>query len=186
MDLLSMLMGSMTQDSSVSNIAGKTGASNDQIKKLIKFGLPILLAYLTKNASKKEGAHSLLGALTQHQSSKPVADQLAESDEEDGAKILQHIFGKDKDTAVAEVAKESGMDTSQAMQALSVLAPVLLSGLSSATGSAKPAASKPAVDLSDGIGLDDIMGIVGAASGSSKKQSAFDGSDLLNLLGAFM
>ena len=66
MNLLGLLMAAMTTKNALGQIAKKTGLSEKQIKKLMLIAIPILIKYLTKNASSGDGAHSLLGALAQH------------------------------------------------------------------------------------------------------------------------
>ena len=66
MNLLGLLMAAMTTKNALGQIAKKTGLSEKQIKKLMMIAIPILIKYLTKNASSGDGAHSLLGALAQH------------------------------------------------------------------------------------------------------------------------
>ena len=51
MNLLGLLLGSMTSQSSVGEVAGKTGLSEKQIKQLMLIAIPILFKFLTKNAS---------------------------------------------------------------------------------------------------------------------------------------
>ena len=84
MNLLNMLMGSMTSSSSVEALSGKTGTSSSLTSSLVSAALPMLLGALTNNASSESGAQSLLGALTQHTDTSSMADQLANADSEDG------------------------------------------------------------------------------------------------------
>ena len=46
--------------------------------------LPILIKYMTKNASSGDGALSLLGALSQHKNNNSMDLQLKDADEDDG------------------------------------------------------------------------------------------------------
>ena len=66
MNLLSLLASTMLSQSSVNSVSGKTGLSSKQIQRLVMLALPILIKYMTKNASSGDGALSLLGALSQH------------------------------------------------------------------------------------------------------------------------
>ena len=68
MNLLNMLLGSLTTDNSVGALSEKTGADKSSIINLIMMVLPIILKAMTKNTSSASGAQSLLGALTQHTS----------------------------------------------------------------------------------------------------------------------
>ena len=94
MNLLSLLLKSLLTDSSISALAKKTGLNASSLKKLIPLAIPLLLKFLTKNASNESGALSLLGALSQHTNQKALSDPIDEADTEDGGKIIGHIFGK--------------------------------------------------------------------------------------------
>ena len=127
MNLLSILMKALLGKSTLTALAKKTGLNASQLKKLIPLALPLLLKYLTGNASNQSGALSLLGALGQHTSKKPLPEQIAEADQTDGGKILLHILGKDNDQAVQSLASQSGLSGTQVNTALGSLAPALLS-----------------------------------------------------------
>ena len=202
MNLLSVILKALLADGALKALAGKTGLNEKQLKKLLPLALPLLLKMLTRNASDKEGAVSLLGALTQHTSKKTMQQQIAEADTAAGAKIIGHILGKEKDASLLTLSNQSGLSQQQVSSVLSGIAPALLSVLSAASGSA---AGK--VDLSDGLDLSDIVamlggakpgpvsakpqggGLLGALLGKKKKQkqkaeqdAALNGATLLSLL----
>ena len=83
MNLLQLLLGSLTSESSVNSLVKKTGISSKLISKLIVMAVPLLIRYMTKNASSQSGAQSLLSALTQHTNKRSMAEQIDEVDEED-------------------------------------------------------------------------------------------------------
>ena len=132
MDLLQLLLGSMTNQSSVGSVSGKTGLSDKQVKKLMALAIPLLIKYMTKNASSGNGAQSLLGALAQHTSQKDMADQLGDADEEDGGKIISHILGSNQSQVTQDLSAQTGLDSSQISQVLAIMAPALMSGVSNA------------------------------------------------------
>ena len=170
MNLLNILLKSMLSDSSVNALAKKTGVKASKLAKLIPLALPLLLKFMTRNASTQSGAMSLLGALSQHTNTKSMPEQLDEADTADGEKIIGHILGDETDNAVISLSQETGMSNEEVTRALGGLAPALLSGLSAATASAaKPAANK--VDLSDGLDLSDVMAMLNG--GSSNQNSGF-------------
>ncbi len=176
MDLLGMLLGTITSGSSVDALSKKTGLSTAKLAKLLPMAIPLLMKFLTKNASSADGAASLLGALGGHKNTKSMADQIGGADEEDGQKILNHILGSDSADVFGKLAKESDMETADVQKALSNIAPGLMSGLSAATTSASK------VDLSDGLDLSDLMGMFGGAASQASQNNA--GSGLLGgLLG---
>ena len=182
MNLLSLLLSSLLTDSSVSALAKKTGLSAAALKKLIPLAVPLLLKFLTSNASSESGALSLLGALSQHTNQKTLSDQIDEADTEDGGKIIGHIFGNQSDVVTNRLAQQSGMSERDVSSALAGIAPALMSGLSAANHTVSAA---PKVDLSDGIDLSDLLGMfAGAQSVQQVPQSQSYGGGLLSgLLG---
>ena len=181
MNLLEMLGGSLTQEESVDNIAKKSKSSNAQIIKLVALWLPLLMTYLTRNARKEGGTRSLANALGQHKDTNSLASQIKDADTEDGEKILKHILGDDEDQVTKNLAKQAGMDQSQVISALDAMLPGIMSGISSSASQAAKK-QKSGVDLSDGIDLSDIMGMLGGSSASGKNS----GMGLESLLGGFL
>lgn len=159
MNLLGVILKALLADGALKALASKTGLSQKDLKKLLPLALPLLLKMLTRNASDKDGAASLLGALTQHTSKKPVQQQIEEADTDDGDKIVGHIFGKEKESNLLSLANQSGLSQQQVGSALSGVAPVLLSVLSAASGG-----KTGKVDLSDGLDLSDVIAILGSAA----------------------
>lgn len=177
--LLNMLLGSMTSNQSVSSMSGKTGISDQAVKMLIAAAIPLLLKSLTKNASSQSGLSSLMGALTQHQSTKSIDLQISEADEEDGKKIVGHIFGDNTQNVIGQLSEQTGLASDQVSSVLGSMAPALLSSLSAATTAGKQDAG---ADLS-GLGslADMVGGLFGGAS--AKPASSGLGSLLGGLLG---
>ena len=159
MNLLNVLLKVFLADAALKALSGKTGLSSSSLKKLLPLAIPLLLRYMTNNASSQSGALSLLGALTQHSNFRSAEEMLAEVDEEDGGKIVKHILGDDTNRAVEMLAEETDMSSSDVSRGLNGLAPVLLTVLASAMLSANN------------------------QSGSSQQSSALDLSNLLNVFG---
>ena len=181
MNLLSLLLKSLLADSSITALAKKTGLNASSLKKLIPLAIPLLLKFLTKNASNESGALSLLGALSQHTNQKALSDQIDEADTEDGGKIINHIFGSESEDVTNQLALESGMSQRDVNSALAGIAPALMSGLSAATNSVS---SAPKVDLSDGLDLSDLMGMFVGTQQAQQAQNQPSGGGLLSgLLG---
>ena len=140
MNLLGLLLAALTAKNSLAQIAKKTGLSEKKIKKLMMIAVPILLKYLTQNASSGDGVNSLLGALAQHNNKEDMTLQLKEADEKDGGKIIGHIFGKKQDEVTQNISAQSGLTQDQVNQILAIMAPAIMSGVSEA--SANSAASQ--------------------------------------------
>ena len=162
MSLLSIITKSLLSDVALTALAKKTGLSSAKLKKLLPLAIPLLLKALTKNASSESGLQSLLGALTQHTSTRALPQQIEEADTADGGKILGHIFGDNTGSALSSLAQQSNMNEQEVSSALSSIAPALLSGLSAASSSNV----KPGFDLSDGLDMGDVMAIFGSGGAS--------------------
>ena len=106
MNLLAILLKTLLSKNTLSALAKKTGLTPAKLKKLIPLALPLLLKYLTGNASTQSGALSLLGALGQHNTAKALPEQIAEADPEDGSKILGHIFGKNAEPEIEAISAQ--------------------------------------------------------------------------------
>jgi hypothetical protein len=189
MNLLGLLLKAMTAKTALEQIAKKTGLSEKQIKTLMSLAIPILIKYLTKNASSGDGASSLLNALTQHTSKKDMDSQLKEADEVDGGKIISHILGKKKKEVTQNLSSQSGLSAEQVSQILAIMAPALLTGVSEAASNTTAAQGTAAPTLSLGSTPGIFSALLGTAASSQQAQeeqnSATNGMALLQaLLGA--
>ena len=189
MNLLGLLLKAMTAKAALQQIANKTGLSEKQIKRLIMIATPLLIKYMTQNASSGDGASSLLGALMQHTSKKEMDQQLKEADETDGKKIIGHIFGKKEPEVTQSLSAQSGLTAEQVNQILAIMAPAILTGVSEAASNTTTAQGS----ASPSISLGSAPGIFSALLGSSpstaatkeEEDSAINGMALLQaLLGA--
>ncbi len=188
MNLLSMLLSSMLSSGSVNNLSGKTGLSSQQVAKLVRLALPILLKAMTGNASSASGLASLVGALTQHTSKSSFADQIGEADTRDGSRIIGHILGSEEDAVVSRLAGESGASADQVSALLSMIAPALMSGVSAA--SEAQVQSQTLSQAAPAGGVFDLSSMLSMFGGMSQplveepKQdsAAMDGSALLGAL----
>ncbi len=184
MNLLNMLLGSLTSDSSVGALSEKTGADKSKIVNLIIMVLPLIIKALTKNSSSSSGSTSLLGALTQHTSRDAIDRQIADADDADGAAIMNHILGSNTATVASGLAQQTGLSNDQVSTTLNSIAPAILSELSAATTQVQnTSGAAGAVDLSDGLDFSDLMGMF---TGGQQTQSSQGGGLLSGLLGSLL
>ena len=183
MNLLQLLTGSLTTNNSVNSVSQQTGLSSKIVKKLLIAAIPVLITYLTKNASTQSGANSLLGALSQHTNTNSIDEQISNADTNDGAAIINHILGKDKDDVVSGLASQTGATSTQVNNTLSTIAPALLSGLSAVTTSASQQQQSSGVNLSDGLDLGDLVGLF---SGSGSQQQSSSNNPAASLFGSLL
>ena len=204
-NLLQVLMNSFTQQSSVDATSQKTGVKGVSVLTILSYALPLIIRFMTKNASDDDGARSLLSALNQHTSTRAMPEQIAAADTKDGAAIIRHIFGDSQESAISEIASKANVPAADVTNVLASIAPTLLSSLSAAAnaGSQAQASQKKGVDLSDGIDLSDLAvifqstqsansgigGILGTLLGGAPQQTASakdDGTALLSSLLSLM
>ena len=180
MNLLGLLMAAMTTKNALGQIAKKTGLSEKQIKKLMLIAIPILIKYLTRNASSGDGAHSLLGALAQHNNKEEMGLQLKDADENDGHKIIGHIFGKKEEAVTQNLSAQSGLTQNQVNQILAIMAPAILSGVSEAAAGTAANQMPSAQSTVPGI-FSALLG-TGAQVQADEKDDAINGTALLQAL----
>lgn len=182
MNLLSVLLKVLLAEKAISALSAKTGLSSSSLKKLLPLAIPLLLRYMTNNASSQSGALSLLNALTQHSNARNAEEMLKEADEEDGGKIVKHILGDDETRAVETLAAEADMPSGDVTRALNGLAPVLLAVLASAMLSANNQSSS-SQQSGGSLDLSSLLNVFGGSSTAASSSQQSSGSLLGSLLG---
>ncbi len=185
MDLQSKILASLNSETR-RTISEKTNIDQDSVEKIIASGIPILLGGLGNNASDSQGAASLSKAIeSKHDGSllDNLGDLFADGDtNNDGLKILGHIFGAKSEVAEKSIANKAGVDVESVAKVLSFLAPIVLAQLGK---------EKKDSNLDIG-GLSDLLKRQNASSGNPLMDIATqildkngDGSMLDDLLGMF-
>lgn len=131
MDILKLISDQMNNQGTLSKLGESVGAEPSQVQQLAQLGMPALLQALGRNASTSEGAAALDNALAQHQDDNvdDVEGFLNNANTDDGAKMLQHIFAGNNDLVQNNLAKQTGLETSQVSGLMAQLAPLLLGAL---------------------------------------------------------
>ena len=170
------ILNLLTDDSTVTSLSQKTDTSRDAISSLLGAAVPMLMSNLASNASTSDGALSLLSALGQHNTNASAAQVISNADTTDGAKILEHILGGKTNNEIKNLAKKTGLTTAQVSAVLNNLTPALLSTLSNAVNTTAQQGNTAlgGINLSDGLDLGDVMGLVNLVS-SNKKPAANSG-----------
>lgn len=128
MDIFSLINGQLNDKDALNKLGQSVGAEPSQVQQLAQIGLPTLLQALGRNAETTEGAVSLAAALDQHQDDdvEDISRFLNKVDQEDGAKILNHIFSGRTDRVQNNLARQTGLQQSQVSGVLTQLAPLVL------------------------------------------------------------
>ena len=170
------LIGTLLGGETVTALSKTSGAKSAQVESLIGAALPLMLEGMQKSAGTKKGEAALTKALSDHAGSDTSSAKsfLAAVDDEDGAKILGHLFGDDTNQTVTALSKKAGMTKSQTTNILVKLAPLLLSLLGQQNQSS-----------SGGIGS--ILGsLLGSGSGTGSLIGSLLGSDTSDAAGSLI
>ena len=201
---LSSLMNVFLSTQSQQGISSATGSSSSDVTSILANALPSLLAGANKQSQQTSTATSFAKALASHaqDDTSNLASFYNNVDLNDGAKIIQHLFGNQTNSITKNVAAQAGVTQKQATSVLSAAAPLLLSLLGQQTtaqtktattqkaktaqttdlmssllsnvdvgslignmlgsgSTSKKSSKKSGVDLSDGLDIGDVVGIVG-------------------------
>lgn len=148
MDLTSILLQSMLNDSSVKSLSKKTGTSKDEVSSVLTAALPLLLKGAGQQAEDEETAESFADALDQHaESDTEDMDVFMDNvDMADGAKILAHLLGAETESTTKKVSKKSGTSKDNTAQILTAAAPLLMTMLGQENKKTKKSTKKKASD----------------------------------------
>jgi hypothetical protein len=155
----------------IDDLASQLGTDPASIEAAASAAIPALLGGLHANAQDSSGADSIAEALGQH------ADPQAPVDVEDGAKIVQHIFGGNSDAVVQKLGGVDGASGDLLKKLIPMLAPLVLGYLAKQAGSG---ASGGVV----GSILEEVLKGAGQGTATSGGQSA--GSIIGDVLGGLL
>ena len=126
---LKKLTGTLLSSDSIKGLSNLTGASKGEISSVLTEALPALLSGANGQAKNESTAQSFANALSQHAKDDTgnLAGFLGKVDLGDGAKIIGHLLGSDKDCVTKAVAKKTGVSASKIGDILSAIAPLLMS-----------------------------------------------------------
>ncbi len=132
---LTKLAGSLLNSDSIGGLSQLTGASGNDVTKVLTQALPTLLNG-AKDQAKGEGtAQGFATALSDHAKvdTSDLTKFLGNVDMKDGGKIIAHLLGAGKDDAVSSIANETGVSQENTSNILSGAAPLLMSLLGQQT-----------------------------------------------------
>ncbi|QIS01514.1 DUF937 domain-containing protein [Nocardia brasiliensis] len=151
----------------IAQIAEKLGVDQSTATAAVAAALPTLLGGLQANATKPEGAASLVDALDNHGGlvEGEGAVDIDKVDVNDGSKIVENVFGTEKNTVISALGATEGTGGNDLIAKLMpILAPIVLAYLAkqmSGGGAAAPQQTQA------GGGIGDILGGLLGGSGKS-------------------
>lgn len=166
MDLSALLQGPIGNQL-ISSVTQKLGVNESQAQSAIATALPLLLTALNKNANNGD-SQGIASALDKHNGS--IFDNFAGFlnggvNTQDSLGILSHIFGNKQQTVETAVEKSSGLNSTQVMSVLAILAPIVMNYL----GKQKQTNN---LDASGIAGL--LGGLVGGGTAQNSNLSGFE------------
>ena len=113
------LLGGNLGKSLIEGLSSQTGQSKSNTSNLLNMAMPVLMQAMQRNAATPKGASGLLGLLTEKHDGSILNDLGAvisgsnsSAIEQDGSKILGHVFGNRKQNIQNALSKQSGVDVS--------------------------------------------------------------------------
>lgn len=139
-------------------------------EKAAGLGMEAMLSGLARNAESKGGARSLEKALQRHDGS--VLDDIpnalgSANNAADGEKIVNHVFGDNKDQVVQSLANKSGLDLGSVTKLLPMLAPIVMGMIGKKSGGKGAGALAGMLGQeAGGFDLGDLVGMLGGGTGA--------------------
>ncbi len=183
MDLLQLLQ-SQLNGPAIQQISQQIGASEEQTAAASNGIFAALLGGLANNTTSTDGINALASALDKNHDGS-ILDDLAgfvgnmmsgqTNPAMNGAGILGHILGSKQEQVAQHVSQTSGLDLSQIMKLMPILAPIVMAAIGKMRNNANGG---------QGMGLSDLASIL-MGSAQSAQQSGF--GDLLgNVIGGVL
>jgi hypothetical protein len=133
--ILQTLLSQLSGDS-LGAITDQLGIDEDTAQKAVGLALPLLIGTLNRNSSSADGAQALTNAVARDHDGSILSDLASNlmqpKVQEDGLAILGHVLGAKKENIGNSLGKASGLDSTQVIQLLSMLAPVVLGAIGKA------------------------------------------------------
>lgn len=190
------LAATLLSSDSVSGLSNLSGASSSDVKKVLAQALPTLLNGANNQAKDKDTSASFVNALSQHgkADTKDLSQFLGKVDMKDGAKIIAHLLGSNKDDVVQNISNETGVSQKKTDSILSAIAPLLMSLLGQQTAQEENDSPIEGLvgALLENVDMGDmLMGLLGSDSDDDddkddKKKKKKKEADSGNLLSGLM
>lgn len=132
MNTLLEMVSEQLQGDNLSKMSRQIGADENATQGALSAAVPLLISALSRNASGREGADALAGALTRdHDGS--ILDNLSgfldNPDTATGDGILGHVLGAKRGMIENGLSRSGGLSAGSVGKMLSMLAPVLMGAL---------------------------------------------------------
>lgn len=126
---LNKLTSTLLSADSLKGLSSLTNVADNDVNSVLAAALPALLNGANDQAKGKDTTESFANALTQHAKSdtSDLTGFLGNVDLADGAKIIGHLLGSQKEDVTNSVAKKTGVSNDKTDMILSAVGPLLMS-----------------------------------------------------------
>lgn len=186
MDLMQLLKDQVSGQV-MEQISQQVGAEPQQAASAADGIFASLLGGLANNAASPAGLQALMGALDKDHDGSVIDDlmgmvtgnaQAANPNAVNGVGILGHILGDQQENVAQQVSESSGLNASQVMKMMPILAPIVMGLLGKMKNGGLQTAGAQA---DNGFGMDDLAGVLmGAATGAAQQNG------MGNIIGAVL
>jgi hypothetical protein len=132
MNALTEMLAQQLTGSAISQISSKIGADQGTTSQAVSLAVPLLISALARNASTDSGAAALNQAIAKDHDGSVLDDVqgfIANSENANGAGILGHVFGEQRNSIENGLAQTTGLDPGSAGKLLETVAPLVLGAL---------------------------------------------------------
>ncbi len=129
------LLTQQIKSGGLSQIAGHLGTDEATAGNALPAALGTLVGALAKNASNRDGADALFGALSRDHDGSILDDlggAISNHSNLSGAGILKHVLGGNRQTVERNLGQATGLDSSVIAKLLPILAPLVMGALGKA------------------------------------------------------
>ena len=174
---LSKITSSLLSSDTLKGLSNLTGANTKDISNVLTSALPSLLKGVTEQAKNNVTAEGFAKALAQHakDDTSSLSGFLGKVDLADGAKIISHLLGSDKEETINRAVMASGVSANNVNAILSAIAPMLLSLLGKQTeedGNQESGVRGLVGNLLDNVDMGSLLsGLTGASSDKDDKKN---------------
>ena len=172
-----MNLSKLLSGDAVSAISQASGSSPVEVKKVIATAIPVMLTGMQRNSATKDGERSLEKAVMDHAKDDitDIGAFIKGADQKDGAKILSHVLGSEKDEIENLVSTRAGVPAKNTGTILALVAPLLLSMLGQSNNN------------NNSGGITSILGtLLGGGAQQSNSNQGLGGSLLTSLAGSLL
>lgn len=178
MDINDLLQGAL-KDQLLKNTTQQLGANNQQADIAINATIATLMNAVSKNMSSPQGAQNLMSAINKDHDGSILdnlggflSGQMNQSNPRatNGAGIINHLIGGQKESIVKSIAQQSGMNEQNISMVMNTLAPVVLGMIGKVNSQAKQ--NQPASQANNG---GELLDFIQGATNTANKQPAAQG-----------